>query len=337
MTLLFMEGFDHIDDSVNTLSYVGKWSTWDTRAVFSTGRWGTGYACAPYGAVHTISPTITTMILGFAYKRGGTTELEIFRARNASTALEYSLTWLASGILRFTGGTTWDSTWVGDSSSWYYIEVRCLSGNGTSGSFDVRVDGTTVITQTGVDTSNQNGVVVGSIIFPASAVPLIDDLYLLDGVDASTPQGAANNDFLGPVRIATLYPDAAGNYSQWTPSAGSNYQNVDDPGYPNDDTDYNTSGSSDIKDTFSVDTLPSNIYDIKAIQYNLRARKTDVGSRSIRPLTRISSIDYGGTDQNLSSTYSYFLEILGKNPNTGVPWEISDIGSAEFGYESRTI
>lgn len=338
MALIRIEGFDHIDDSTNANSYVGKFSSWDSRAVFATGRWGTGLACAPYNNVITISPTLTYIVLGFAYKRGAASELEIFRARNNSAGLEFGLTWLATGALRFSGGSNWDSVWTGDSSSWYYIEVKCTLGNGTSGSFEVRVDGQAVITQNGVDTSNQNGLVIASLQFnPASAVPYYDDMYILNSTDASATQGAANNDFLGPLRIATLYPDANGNYSQWTPSTGSNYQNVDDPAYPNDETDYNTSGSTDIKDSFSLSTLPSDVYDIKAIQVNLRARKTDVGSRSIRPFLRIGSTDYNGTDVSLSSSYGYSMEIWGKNPSSGSAWAVDDIGSMEAGYESRTV
>src|SRR5262249_45834379 len=82
-------------------------------------------------------------------------------------------------------------------------------------------------------TSNITNIIIGGDLTFGIGTQMpfrIDDIVILDTT------GAVNNDFLGDCRVEAIFPNGAGNYAQWTPSTGSNFQNVDETP-PNDDTD----------------------------------------------------------------------------------------------------
>jgi len=50
----------------------------------------------------------------------------------------------------------------------------------------------------------------------------LDDIYLLDNT------GTVNNDFLGPQMIEYVVPSGPGSLTEWNPTAGANWENVDE-------------------------------------------------------------------------------------------------------------
>jgi len=64
-----------------------------------------------------------------------------------------------------------------------------------------------------------------------------------------------------------------------------------------------------------------------------RVRKDDVGSRTYRDVVRIGTTDYFGTSKSMPTDYETHMEIHETNPNTGSQWTLSEVNSAEFGYE----
>lgn len=339
MALVFMEGFDHIDDTTNTSSYLGKWTTWDTRAVFETGRWGTGYCCSCYNPTKGgLSLPDATMIIGFSLKTtvGNSIPFYIVGSSGNNT---FWFTINTNGTITVTGGTTWTSTLTVNLNAWYYFEVKVKVANSPNGFFELRVDDQTYVSATGVDTANQSADISFFRIGAANTATFrYDDIYVCNNVDATTTQGYANNDFLGPIRVYTLYPSGAGFHSDFTPSGTSysanNWENVDEVGYPNDDTDFNYAPSGIHNDSFTMTSLPADVYEVRAVQSNLRAKKDDVGSRQIKATIRASGTDYVSSGYPISDTWAYYSTIHGKNPYTDAGWETGDFTVVEFGYES---
>lgn len=218
---------------------------------------------------------------------------------------------------------------------WNYIEIKFVIGN--SGSFEVRVNGSSEgwIPQTVGDIQNGATTTVNNICFctyydiSASLDYCIDDLYVCNS------SGATNNDFLGDVKVETLYPNANGNYSQWTGSDADqvdNYSLVNETVYTSDSAPYVTAETANTIDTYQFSNL-STITNVKGIQVNYVAKKDDAAEKTIREKCRVSGSDYNGTTQYLGTSYALYSEIRENNPATGSAWSVSDLESAEFGAE----
>jgi hypothetical protein len=158
----------------------------------------------------------------------------------------------------------------------------------------------------------------------------VDDLYVLDGSGA-----APWNAFLGDCRVDARYPTGAGATTGWAPSAGANWQCVDDPA-PNDDTDYTGASAAGVTDTFVVQDAPVAGAAIYGVQACLAAKKTDAGAASIARVVRHSGVDYVGANLNPGTTYAMLLSIAATNPGTSAAWTEAGFNAAEFGYK-RTV
>jgi hypothetical protein len=216
--------------------------------------------------------------------------------------------------------------------TWYYIEIKVVIHD-TAGSVELRINGATVASASGVDTRNGGTGVVNGFQFGAGhggssqrTNANFCDLYVCDG------SGAINNSFLGDCKVECLFPNGAGAETQWTPSAGSNYQNVDETP-PNDDTDYNKSNTVDQVDTYAMTDLASTTGLIYGVQYLDYVRKDNAGSRHIAPVARIGGTDYAGADASLGDSYVYTREIHELSPATAAAFTISEVNAMEFGLK----
>jgi hypothetical protein len=91
------------------------------------------------------------------------------------------------------------------------------------------------------------------------------------------------------VRIDTVRPTGAGNYTEFGHQGSSNnWDNVDDTTIDSDSS-YNYSNTVGQRDTFDCSNLPVISGSIFGVQVNMAARKDDAGGRTLRSLTRISS------------------------------------------------
>ena len=132
--------------------------------------------------------------------------------------------------------------------------------------------------------------------------------------------------------IETIVPTGAGNYTQFTPSAGSNWQNVDEIP-PNDDTDFNDTTTVGNIDSFTHAALSGSPNTISAVIVNVRAKNTTTGSGSVAPFVRSSTTDSPGTAQALNTNYQDFQAVYNTDPATSVAWTTSGVNSCEFGYK----
>jgi len=208
-----------------------------------------------------------------------------------------------------------------------YIEFKATINN-TTGAYEARVNGVNWVSGSGANTrSTANNSADSPQFGPTnwgSAGTVIDDIYLCDG------SGGANNDFLGDTRVDAVFPSGAGNSTQLTPSAGSNFQNVDD-NPANDDTDYNSSSTVGQKDTYAFGDITHTPVAIFGVQVCMTARKDDAGARSIASVTRSGGSDFDGTTQALATGYTQYLQVLETDPNTAAAWTKTNLNAAEFG------
>lgn len=231
--------------------------------------------------------------------------------RNGSTTLAT----LTAGI---TTGTWYYIELVGkihDSTGYYEVWMNGVSlGSGTSQ--DTRNGGTGTCDRYELGSSLENSTLNNNTV-------KFDDTYF------GTVSGS---DHLGDVREAILLPSGAGTSTQFTPSAGSNYQNVDDA-TSDSDTTYNSDSTVSDKDTFAMGNLPSTAGSVWSARQILYARKDDAGSRTARQVIRVSGTDYEGSSLTLSDTYLPFIELRTVSPATSSAWTQSEIDGCEHGYK----
>jgi len=332
MSLVFTDGFDYYS------SLALKWTTANGTIGTSSVRSGTNGVQVTGNLLAKqvkVSQEHATFIVGCALKRGtnGTFEIRFYSDSLATQHVTVQVT--ANGEIKvFRGsiaGTQLGSTTSPNlvpSGTFVYLEAKCTL-NDTTGVVTVKINGTQVFTITSADTKNAGTKTVldgfGFIITTANAD--VDDIYLCNGA------GSTNNDFLGDIKIETLFPTGAGNTTQLTPSTGSNWQNVDDT-TPNT-TDYNSSATDNQYDTYQMGDLVTASGTVFGVVAHAYAAKSDAGTKGGAIVIRSGGTDYEQTDNALGTGYQYYDEILEVNPNTGVAWTVTNVNSVEAGFKVK--
>jgi hypothetical protein len=205
-------------------------------------------------------------------------------------------------------------------NTWHSFEITATIDN-AAGAFELRIDGSTVASDSGVDTQDTANAYINSVCLgrPGAIFLYMCDVYIHDDT------------FMGPMKSEDLYSDGAGNYTQWTPSAGSNWQNVDERP-PDEDTTYNLEATATQKDSFTFQNT-TQTGTVKCVAVNIQMRMDDAGPHTVRPFVRISSTDYFGTAFSVTGAYVNSQYIWEVSPATAVAWTDGEIDGAEFGVE----
>ena len=215
-------------------------------------------------------------------------------------------------------------------ATWYYIELKVLTNNST-GTIEVRVNGAVWLNLTSQDTqpgSNawHDAVRLGTV----NAVSRFDDMYVLDG------SGSANNDFLGNRKVVAIDPDGAGDNTDWTPSAGSNYQNVDDGDEVDEDTTYNETSTDAHEDLYTYEDLPGVTSSVDGLQITIETRVT-AGSMDLSHVIKTgTTTDAGSADTITSTAYVTSVRVEEQDPDTAAAWTPSGVNGAQFGIRANT-
>lgn len=221
----------------------------------------------------------------------------------------------------------------------HWIEIKAFI-HASTGTIEVKVNGTTVINLTGLNTS-QSGydLLVGKIITTFGGGNHIWDDFILGNGD--TTAGTGHSDFTGETRVYHLYPDGNGNYSGLTGSDANsvdNYLQVDNGDLAtvvSAESDYNGSATATDKDTYTFDDSPVAVGTILAVEARAHAAKSDSGAISGRLMHRRSSTDTPGDDAVLSTTYLTFRWLLVNDPVAAAAWTFTNLNLSEFGWEVR--
>lgn len=330
MALRFCDSFDHYA----TADIPGKYSD-QSGAIITAGVGRTGSAlnlsASGFNGVVQIFDNQGTWIVGFAFKTsaifaGGVLNLVEWAAFPATGIVALRITTTGKWEVARDGTILGTGTTTIPINTWMYVEWKVVI-HPSAGSYDIRIDGSSVLSGSGVDTSVDGnayarGLRIGGT---TTGTQYHDDLYICDGT------GTTNNNFLGDVTVKAILPDSAGNYAQFTPSAGANYQNVDDAA-PDGDSTYNGAADAGKKDSYNFGAVGLT-GPVLGVQTVLTARKDIGGSKIVKDLVRISGTDYSGSNASLTDAYKMHRQIRELNPATSANWTIAQIDAAEFGVE----
>jgi hypothetical protein len=241
-------------------------------------------------------------------KQNGVSELQLYRAG----ALVATTSGVGIGV-----------------STWYNVQMKIKCHN-TLGEYELKVDGVTVLSATGVDTRgggdhDYHDVCVLRTF--AARAPSFDDWYVCDG------SGSINNDFLGVCKVVRIDPDGddAANWATSTPSA-NHYENVSGT-VTDDDTSYLEETAADVTDIFDYEDL-AGFSNIKGIQVCTECRETDAQSYSVKTPIESGGNQYDDAAQTIASPgYRTKIRVEGTDPDTGALWTESGLNAAKFGIK----
>jgi hypothetical protein len=230
--------------------------------------------------------------------------------------------WTPSGLVGWSEGLSLKD------DVWYFVEMK-VKCHDTTGTAEVRVNGTNVLSATGLDT--EPGALgyftTVELGYQGSSYCRYDNLYICTGA------GSVNNDFLGPIHVVELRPDAdySNTFINHTPSAFS-YENVDES-----ESDENTAYAQDnavgAEEMFEYEAL-SGLDSVIGVALDARLR-TNTGVTETfqhRVVSNVTSQNSGDVDTDVETfqTYTYVVE---QDPDTSAAWITSGVNAAKFGIE----
>lgn len=229
-----------------------------------------------------------------------------------------------------------NGTNIGSSSSntlttgWHYFEIKAHIAGGTSGSCEVKVDGTVWLTTTSVNTqSTANAFATRFYIQPTvqNQNQWYRDIYWRN-----------DTTYMGDSTANVIYPLSAGPSQQWTASAGTQVACVQDgishTGTWPDDTTYildNVSG--DISD-FVPQSISIGAGTIGGVIHVSRISK-EVGSAvSTQQYTKSGGTVHTSASISPGTSPSYFFDVMETDPNTSAAWTATNFNNSTHGVKT---
>lgn len=370
--LLFLDGMAHYDTS----RIGAKWSTVDnhlcTWTVVGEGRFGNclkrvSTAAGGVSGYLTVSPLTTRLagwvptasgVCGFAVKvddlnkikdigSGSTDGYDFFAVWEGTLPhVKVQLNKNGTFTLRGYNGVGSSNILLAVSSegltagTWMYVEFKWLI-HPTAGTFEIRVNGITVLTftgntkcQGGTTLSVWNSVLLLSTQAAVGSAPLLTfwmcDFYLADLAFADSDD---IHDFQGDGVVGAIYPNAPGASGGWLASSGANWDATNDKPLPDDDGTYVRAVTSGSKDLYNFEDIPTGSV-VKGIQVSLMAKRETEGATTLAPIVHPTTVDYAATPQGVTSlAYDrYVTQTWDLNPETMAPWTDSDINNGQYGF-----
>lgn len=276
--------------------------------------------------------TTGSSVVGFGfwlYWTGGT-DTYLITARSASSGDWYGWAIGVSegGVItaaRRDGGTRIGVSWEADEkmpdNTWVYFECEVVQSN--SGSAKIWLNGKQILNATG---DTQGLLTVNYIFLSLPSGSRVDDIIHFDnsGSDYTSAQG--------PQIIETLVPNASGDRTELTPSAGSNWENVDE--IPNDgDTTYNESTAASQGDLYNFTNLTTLTGSISYMATAAYAKETG-GTPNVGTLVKSGTTDFTtATPTAVGATYERVSDIFYENQDTTSAFTVTDINAIQVGIE----
>ena len=337
MSILYIDGFEWVEDQVQAYGGAGRWTTGSGTASYfdveSDTASGGGLAIQLQASADLVTVVDTgdsdTLFVGVRFRMktlpSSTSVVLEFPSNSASNGFHLRLYMTNTGHLRATRYTTaLETAGVAlSANTWYYLEVKVFVDNSV-GTFEVRVDGspTPIIDFTG-DTMNGGTADMSAVRLEGNLVFFqYDDFYMADAADSQ--------DFLGDVAVYTIVADGAGTDADFTPLAGSNHQNVEE--LPQDNSTYNESDVVDDRDRFTFGNLPADTDAVYAVQVGAYAQKDDAGAREIRLLSHDGTTERESAAISPGTDWQWHFDLQEDHPSGASAWTESEVNGGQFGY-----
>ena len=218
------------------------------------------------------------------------------------------------------------STVTGLSSNWTVIEGY-IKIHASEGRVIIRVNGVTEVDFTGnTQPGEEDAVAVlrhGNFPFGTNG----QYLYFDDIIVQDTTGAAFNSWPMGIKCHKVAAPLANGNYAQWTPSAGDNFQCIDET--PPSMDDY-VEGAAGQKDSYPFGDAPAGLSGIAGVVTRFYGQ----GNGNIKRLCRYGGTDYLSSAFAVPGTFNKVDDVMAEKPGGG-GWDETTFNACEFGMEHQ--
>lgn len=139
--------------------------------------------------------------------------------------------------------------------------------------------------------------------------------------------------WIGGTKIQKILPISAGNSTNWTPSAGANYECVDER--PPSDADYVSINANDQVDTYVAGSMIGSIASVNCVQVQSRIESDGAPTpTNLKLVARSGGADYFSGDKSVPVDPKSVYHLWENNPADSQAWEESDINAMEPGIKS---
>jgi len=142
-------------------------------------------------------------------------------------------------------------------------------------------------------------------------------------------------DWIGLTRIQKLAPTGAGTSTQWTASAGNNYECVNE--IPYSDTDYISTNVAEEIDSYACGDLTGSIASIKSLALTTRVLYEGEPTPSgVAFVVRTGGSYYSGEALYPPLSWGKKIKLFEENPGTAAAWTSGEIDGIEIGLKALT-
>lgn len=336
MTTLWADGFDSNSTTDLAYDYTGS----PTSLAFVSGRRSGGYAVRfqsyAYNLKRTLPSASGTIFMSMALNLSSLSSGGDFFEFREGTVIHDTLTMTSLGAIcvNRSTGTLLGSTANGVLSvgNWVWFQIKLVI-HASAGSVEIRdASGNVLLSLSGLNTRNggTSGVCDNILVGPDNTISYsayCDDLHVWDST------GAICNTFTTETRIDVLFPSAAGDVTQFTPSTPPNWECVNEN--PASTVDYVSNATAGNQDLYQFTDLPHTPVNIYSVQRSALASKDDAGARSLKLLAKSGSAVNTGSAVALNfGSWARQYDVLEADPNTSVAWTPAGVNAAQFGLQT---
>lgn len=215
--------------------------------------------------------------------------------------------------------------------AWEWFEFEFVI-HGSTGVWRIWKEGTLLEAFTGLNTKTTGNASGTKYRLGANGTEAIYNFTLTDFYLIDDQAGDGPSDRVGDSAMYVDFPNGAGALTEFTPSAGSNWQNVDEAPHDTDAT-YNEADTPGQRDRYAFTPLPEDFNGtIISATYGYTMRKTDAGSRTTTAAARSGSSEVTDVTQTLTTDYQHFAMTIWEDPAGGdLTKEVVD--AIQFGPE----
>jgi len=213
---------------------------------------------------------------------------------------------------------------------WYYIEVYYLPDDST-GVCTIRVNGTEWLTFSG-DTRNGDNLAVVRLKYRSNQVGVTTNDCYFDDLVINDTSGSVNNTWPGQQKLYLAVPNAAGDQTDLTPSAGNNWDCVDE--IPTSTADYVSSATATEYDLYNITDPLAGTETLGSVVLNIVA-KIDSGSGNIATTLKANVTEDDGANIGLTEAWQLYQQAWAVNPDDSAAWAPADIDDLQIGVEIK--
>jgi len=350
MALLFCDNFENWQ-STNS-NYPGPW-------VSTSGAWGSGTGNANVnsftpGVAQFSNANASNLAMGFANSETVVVNCRIAMGSATGTSDSGAILWFAdagteqvslrfqpNGFFSVYRGLT--AAKLGESTNFYpynldeYLDIELrVTFHNTTGAVELRVNGVTEISLTNQNTrvsanNFANEAKIGRSANTQNARPYFKQFILMDTT------GSGMNDFIGPVDVTSLRPNADdATILDWTANTGNRWEAVNQA-ITDGDTTYVSADTPGDQILFELTNLPAGVTDVFAVMPQCQIKR-EQGTTRITKFLMGSGVDteLGAKELAIGPTYAFRQEAISVSPFTTDPWDVAEVNGLRLGMEITT-